>query len=208
MKYSNKIFIYPTDTVWGLGCGIYSESGVEKIVKLKKIEKARPFSVLFYELEKSKEFFSFPSYMNDSWLKNFFSLQSALALPLSIRKKEIPYWITAGSTHVVVRILSLPSIKEIIDEVQAPIITTSLNFSGNDPICDRNEALLFHQRHMPKSRFIDKETSASAMASTIVAWKDDEIKFWRIGEKAKEIHRLCLDILPKDKVHLEVNICK
>ena len=208
MNQSNKIYIYPTDTVWGLGCSIYSKNSVKKIIKKKNIKKNRPFSILFHELSKIKEYFSFPSCMNDEWPQRFFELQSAMALPLFLKKKDIPSWITADSSYVAIRLQSFSGIKAIIDEVQAPIITTSLNFSGENTICKKDLALAFHQKHMPDFHFIDDDIPCSGLASTIVAWENNEIKFWRLGQKADQIHRLCLEILPERKIHFAKNICK
>ena len=41
-----KIFIYPTDTIYGLGCDALNEKSVEKIKEIKKRDKDKPLSVI------------------------------------------------------------------------------------------------------------------------------------------------------------------
>ena len=50
------IVIFPTDTVYGIGCDPYNKNSVSLLYKIKKREKTKPFPVLGYskkELEKS-----------------------------------------------------------------------------------------------------------------------------------------------------------
>jgi len=53
------IVIFPTDTVYGIGCDPYNQNGVLSLYKIKKREKTKPFPVIGYskkELEKIAEF--------------------------------------------------------------------------------------------------------------------------------------------------------
>ena len=49
-----KIIIYPTDTVYGIGCGIYSKN-IKKIFEIKK-RSSKPLSVAFQNIETLKEY--------------------------------------------------------------------------------------------------------------------------------------------------------
>jgi len=49
------IVIFPTDTVYGIGCDPYNQNGVLSLYKIKKRKKTKPFPVIGYskkELEK------------------------------------------------------------------------------------------------------------------------------------------------------------
>ena len=53
------IIVFPTDTVYGLGCNPYNHDAVLSLYEIKKREKTKPFPVLGYskeELEKIAEF--------------------------------------------------------------------------------------------------------------------------------------------------------
>ena len=45
------IVIFPTDTVYGIGCDPYNEKSVEKIYKIKSRDIAKPVPVLAYSIE-------------------------------------------------------------------------------------------------------------------------------------------------------------
>ena len=46
------IFIYPTETVWALGCIALNKSSVDKIYQLKKREKSKPLICLIDNFER------------------------------------------------------------------------------------------------------------------------------------------------------------
>ena len=51
------IIIYPTDTVYGLGCDIYNRDAIEKVCRLKKVKPEKMnFSFVCYDLSHISEF--------------------------------------------------------------------------------------------------------------------------------------------------------
>ena len=48
---SGGIIIYPTDTVYGLGCDLFNKRGIEKIYDIKKRSKKQPFSFVCADLK-------------------------------------------------------------------------------------------------------------------------------------------------------------
>lgn len=50
------VMLYPTDTVWALGCDITSKDGVERIRKLKKLANDKPLSFLCHSLANISEY--------------------------------------------------------------------------------------------------------------------------------------------------------
>ena len=45
------VIIYPTDTVYGLGCDLYNKKGIEKIYEIKRRNKKQPFSFVCADLK-------------------------------------------------------------------------------------------------------------------------------------------------------------
>ena len=45
------VIVFPTDTVYGLGCNPYNHDSVLSLYKIKKREKTKPFPVLGYSKE-------------------------------------------------------------------------------------------------------------------------------------------------------------
>ena len=118
------IFIYPTDTIYGLGCNALNENSVKKIREIKKSEK--PFSIIAHD---------------KSWIYRNFDVkkQYIQRLPgpftfiLKQRKQLLPYEVNLGLDTIGIRIPDHPFTK-FIQKAGVPFITTSVNKTGNEPI--------------------------------------------------------------------------
>ncbi|MEM5812157.1 MAG: L-threonylcarbamoyladenylate synthase [Candidatus Aenigmatarchaeota archaeon] len=127
---TGSVFVYPTDTVYGLGCNALISDSVKKIRKIKKTE--HPFSVIVPSSE---------------WiLKNLVveSKKSLNVLPgpytLIFRKKE-PFFLKDVSPlpTLGVRIPAHP-ITKLVRDMGIPVVSTSANISGSQPIKKASDA--------------------------------------------------------------------
>src|SRR5258706_6599536 len=50
------VIIYPTDTVYGIGCSIFNTKAIERIYKIKKQDKNKPFSFMCVDLSHISEY--------------------------------------------------------------------------------------------------------------------------------------------------------
>ena len=117
------IIIYPTDTVYGLGCDISNNKALEKIAKLKnvKLDKAN-FSFICHDLSNLSAYVKQIDTPTYKILKRAlpgpytFILNGSNNLPRAFKKKK-----TVG-----IRIPDNNIIREIVKELGNPIITTSI----------------------------------------------------------------------------------
>ncbi len=124
----NRIFIYPTDTVYGLGCSIDSPS-VERIFEIKKRNKNTPLSIAFSSIEMAAEYAVIGG--NE---KRFMMKRADKPYTFIVRKtNRIPDVVTAGKDTAGVRIPDHPVIRGIIKRAGIPVVTTSANLSGEAP---------------------------------------------------------------------------
>ena len=191
MKLTNEsVFIYPTDTVWGIGASIYSEAAYKKIAAIKKTTTDKPLSIMFTDINALYKSFNFPEHMSVSWLRNYFKLESSLGLPIRISKISIPSWVTAKSDIVSVRCLDLPVLKPISDALKGPFFSTSLNVTGEDPIINYADAKAFQQSHAKDAEFFGDSThNLSGHSSTIVFFRGNSFEIIREGSKVAEIKK-------------------
>lgn len=146
----NRIFIYPTDTVWGIGSGIHQSENYQQICKIKKITPGRPFSLLFSSLDMICEYINIPGKFNLAWLQKFFQLETTICIPEQfIQNKMIPKWIYQGSDLVGIRCLELDFFVGLTDLVKGPILSTSLNLTNHNPITNLKDAIEFKNNHAP-----------------------------------------------------------
>lgn len=121
------VFIYPTDTIYGIGCNALISKYVKKIRQLKG-RSANPFSVIAPSVEWIKENCIITKGAEE-WLDKLpgpYTLILKLKNPRCVTKDVNP-----GLQSLGVRI---PNhwINKIIAEAEVPIVTTSVNRSGQD----------------------------------------------------------------------------
>ncbi len=119
----NSVFIYPTDTIYGIGCDAMNESLVKKIRRIKDRDD-RPFSVIAPSKAWIREHCVIPP-EGEEWLAR---LPGPYTLILRM-KKPFPAIVTAGAASLGVRI---PHnwFSTVVQELGFPVITTSVNRAG------------------------------------------------------------------------------
>lgn len=184
---SDDIFIYPTDTVWGIGGNIHSEKMAERVNLIKGYSEAKPLSILFYDFNMLSDYFQLELFDMD-WLKELFKKEATLGLPVSWLKKEIPKESHGDSPFVCVRVLSLPFIKELIESAGGPVYTTSFNYRNDPPMTTLSEVSEKKKELCPDAILLGDNTSLSGSSSTIfVIDEQGAFKILRPGTRAEEI---------------------
>ncbi len=187
---TESVFIYPTDTVWGIGACIYSQSAQKRIASIKRTSEDKPLSIMFTDVKFLYNSFNFPDFMTLSWLRNYFKFESTLIIPVKIAKILIPSWITGKSGFVSIRCLEHPELKMISESLESPFITTSLNLTGDEPITNYEDAKKFQETYASEAEFIgDSSHNLSGRSSTIVMYKMNKFEIVRVGLKIEEIKK-------------------
>ncbi|VAX22728.1 Hypothetical YciO protein, TsaC/YrdC paralog [hydrothermal vent metagenome] len=170
------VAIYPTDTVYGLGCDIFSKKAMERISRIKKRDPAKPFSIMCVNIEQISEFAQVSNWgfrlMNRT-------LPGAYTYILEARKSAAPKKMLGKRSTVGVRIPDNQICNKLVELVERPIITTSVNLSGGEPFSD--PAML------PESfeRYIDVAINVGPLVSepsTVVDLTGDEPVVIRHGK--------------------------
>jgi len=120
------IILYPTETVWGLGCDATNETAIKKILEIKQ----RPF-------EKGMIILVNSSYMVEQYVEKVpqiaWQLTEVSDEPLTIvypKARNLPDILLSEDGSTAIRITSHPICREIINRFKKPIVSTSANFSG------------------------------------------------------------------------------
>jgi len=125
---NSPVFIYPTDTIYGIGCNALSKEAVEKIRSIKQ-RKTNPFSVIAPSKEWIDENFVIYKNVKD-WIKR---LPGPYTLVLKSKNQCVAENVAPGLDTLGIRI---PDhwFSNFVNEIDIPIVTTSANKSGNDPM--------------------------------------------------------------------------
>ncbi|MBR6774814.1 MAG: threonylcarbamoyl-AMP synthase [Bacteroidales bacterium] len=121
-----KVIIYPTDTIWGIGCDATNSKAVEKIFKIKGRSKGKSLIVLVDSIEMLKDYVkNFPPIAPD--------IIKAAKNPLSIiysESKGLAENVSADKT-ICIRVVDNVFCKALIHKLGRPITSTSANLTGD-----------------------------------------------------------------------------
>jgi L-threonylcarbamoyladenylate synthase len=164
-----KIILYPTDTIWGIGCDATNAKAVERIYKLKGRNEDKGLIVLIDNVDKLEKYLEkVPPIAYD--------LISHSSSPLTIvypGAKNLAKNIIAKDGTIAIRVVHGKYSGETIKQLDKPIASTSANFS------DQPTANIFDQIDDGIKEGVDhvvsvfRNTVHSAKASTIIKVEDD-----------------------------------
>lgn len=120
------VILYPTDTVWGLGCDASNEEAVQKINSIKKRSEDKSFIVL---LESDARLQSYVSEVPDVAYELIEYAENPLTIVFSGAKNLAPGVINKDGS-VGIRIVKHQFCEQLIQRFRRPITSTSANISG------------------------------------------------------------------------------
>lgn len=169
--------IFPTDTVYGIGCNAFDDLAIKKLFDYKKRDLSKPINVLISNKK-----------MLDKLVNNISDIEQKLmdsfwpgALTIVFKKNSnVSDLLTAGLDSIGVRMPNNQICLELIDNVGLPLATSSANISNEPPIAYINENLIKNFNN--KVDFIlDFGKIDTILPSTIVRVDDDKINILREG---------------------------
>ena len=128
---SGGIMVYPTDTIYGLGCDAANASAVEKVNRLKMRVPGRPLLVLIPGLD---------------WVTRWADeippacrkiISSCWPGPLTMILKasvQAPRELSGDGHTIGLRWADHPFLQAVLDELGTPLVSTSANISGSEPL--------------------------------------------------------------------------
>jgi len=120
------VILYPTDTVWGIGCDATDEKVVEKIFNIKQRSESKSLIILVDSLKMLSQFLDGIPESTLEILKGFNKPTTVIyENPIGLAKNVI-----AEDNTVAIRIVKNDFCKELIKQYGKPIVSTSANISG------------------------------------------------------------------------------
>ena len=167
------IIVFPTDTVYGLGCNPYNHDAVLSLYEIKKRENTKPFPVIGYskkELEKIAEFNS----LEEKIAEKFWP--GPVTLILKVKDRNIQKSLSLGE-KIAVRVPNNQCTLALLKECKL-LVGTSANISGARPFSDPKEC---SENLTGYDLFIDGGRISSQGESTIIEIENNDVKIIRKG---------------------------
>ena len=173
------IVVFPTDTVYGLGCNPYNHEAVLSLYEIKKRKKTKPFPVIGYskmELEKIAEF----NPLEEKIAEKFWP--GPITLILKIKDKKIQKSLDLED-KIAVRVPDNQCVLTLLKECKL-LVGTSANISGTATFNDPKEC---SENLSGYDLFMDGGIISSQGESTIVEIENNDVKIVRKGNISEEM---------------------
>lgn len=171
------VIIYPTDTIYGLGCRLGSPKAIAKIYQLKKRERRKPLSFICHDLQQVSEYAILTNQVF-RLAKRLLPGPYTLVLTAS---RLAPKVIQSAKQAVGIRIPNHEVTKQLVAALGQPLISTSANVSGENSLSDPKELeKVFGNR-------VDMVLDAGILhgdPSTVLDCTSEDIKLLRQGAGA------------------------
>ena len=120
------IILYPTDTVWGIGCDATNEEAIKKIFALKQREESKSMIVLVNGERMMHQIFNVIPEV--AWqILDFAEKPTTLILD---KPKNVAKNIIAEDNSLAVRMVTEPFCYKLMERMKKPLVSTSANISG------------------------------------------------------------------------------
>ena len=172
---SGGTILYPTDTIWGIGCDATNIDAINKIFEIKKREKNKSMIILVESAKRLQDLVEVPEM---AW--EIMDLSEKPVTLIYDNPKGLPKEILAEDGSIGIRLVADLFLKKIITKLNKPLVSTSANFSGEKSpmkFSDISKELVNAVDFVAEENH-DKISEFSG-SSVIRIWNDGRIKVLR-----------------------------
>ena len=170
------VVVYPTDTVYGIGCSPYNEKAISRVIEIKA-RKEKPLPVLCSSVEEARKLVKFPR-RAVSLAQKFWP--GPLTIVSIIIDKRLPRILSIGTGKLGVRVPDHECALALIELAGGKLVGTSANKSGSKSPTSAEEV----KKVLPPDYdiLLDGGSTQLRVESTVIEIVDDKITVLR--EKA------------------------
>ncbi len=167
------IVVFPTDTVYGIGCNPYNENSVKKIYEIKSRTELKSLPVLAYSLDVVKEITIIDEF-TEKIIEKYWP--GPLTLILELTDQKLKKSLNLGN-KIAVRIPDSKCTLKLLEKCKL-LVGTSANISGNSSYTNPDECIKNIKNY---DMFLNGGIITSKGESTIIEIENEEIKIIREG---------------------------
>jgi tRNA threonylcarbamoyl adenosine modification protein (Sua5/YciO/YrdC/YwlC family) len=171
------VIIYPTDTMYAIGCSIQSQQAVNRICEIRQIKPTKNrFSFICADLSAISNFAKVSDF-SFKLLKRYLPGAYTFVLPAS---SKVPSVLVQSKKTVGIRIPDYAPILEIVKQLGHPLLTSSLPTEGYD-IEDYTDPSLIAEQYGNQVDLILDGGVGGLTPSSVIDLQDDVIDIIREG---------------------------
>lgn len=169
------LILYPTDTIWGIGCDATNSVAVEKIYQLKNRSDEKSMIILVAGEKEILHYVADP----DPEIFDFLKQTSRPTTVIYSKAKNLAKNLIGKDGSIAIRITSDEFCKELIRNLGKPVVSTSANISGEPfpkNFIEIKKEIKEQVDFVVNFRQNDDKEAAPSM---LLKWEDGQVKILR-----------------------------
>ncbi len=172
------VIVFPTDTVYGIGCDPYNENAIKKIYEIKSRDKIKSLPVLAYSIDIVKQIVMMDK-LTEKIVEKYWP--GPLTLILKLKDQKLKKSLNLEE-KIAIRIPNSECTLKLLKECNF-LVGTSANVSGDSSFTDPQKCIENLKNY---DAFVDGGTITSKGESTIIEIENEKIHVIREGALKKE----------------------
>mgnify|MGYP003604709702 CR=1 FL=1 len=172
---SGGTILYPTDTIWGIGCDATHVEAINKIFEIKKRDKTKSLIILVENEKRLQDLVDVPEM---AW-----QIIDVSEKPITLvydNPRNLPKELLAEDGSIGIRVVKDDFCKKLISKLNKPLVSTSANFSGDKSpmkFSDISQEIIEAVDYAVEEH---RESVSDFSGSSIIRiWSDNRIKIIR-----------------------------
>ena len=170
--------VFPTDTLYGLGCNALDPHAVGRVFDIKHRSHVKALPMFVRDISWAREL-AYITPEQERVISRFWPGKVTFVLP---RRDMVPAIMCGGGQTVGIRASEHPFIQMLLKHLGYPIAGTSANISGHEPVNDAVQiAAAFSQTAPQPNLIIDAGSLPNSLPSTVVDFSGRQPTILRQG---------------------------
>ncbi|MBJ6118577.1 threonylcarbamoyl-AMP synthase [Pontibacter sp. BT310] len=149
-----NVILYPTDTVWGIGCDAHEAKAVQKVFKIKERDPSKSMIILVADIGMVKHYVenvpdAFEKMLEEQEQPTTYIFEGA---------QNLPEEVIAPDGTIAIRVVKDEFCHKLIRQLDRPLVSTSANLSGGKS----------------PATFADIDEEVKKRVDYVVRWRQDE----------------------------------
>lgn len=175
-----NLVITPTDTVYGIMADAMNPQAVERVYRAKQRSKNKPLMILVSDAEMALQYVEVPNKLERAIMQKYWPGRLTILLKKNYKILDV----VTNNDYVGVRVPDNAELREIIQEIGRPLVSTSANLS--DELTVTNPDLL-EPEVLVYIDYVENAGTVESVPSSIIKVENDEIKVIRDGDVARKV---------------------
>ncbi len=169
------IVIYPTDTVYGMGCDLFNKKGIERIYEIKRRDRKQPLSFICSDLKDISRY----AQVSDGAYKIMKRLLPGPFTFILNASRSVPKIILPKRQTTGIRVPDNRICQALVGEMGSPIISTSVKDGDGELLSDPR---IIEELYGKRVDMIIDGGIIAATPSSVISLLDEGVEVIRIGK--------------------------